>query len=148
MNGDGQASKQLDQQEHNSDAGAKRVVPRLFDSATGTWQNQSLSTGKLVYEQFDYIARVLADSTTETYTYKLGGSGGTTVATVTIVYTASDLATIISITQIGVSIVATGNQQIISTSTGPLPTAKGSPVILLLDGSIAIKTGSNIYISL
>lgn len=92
-------SKALDQVEHNSDASAKRVSIRAFNSTTGLWENQSLSMGKLVYERFDYISRTLTNSTTETYLYKLGGSGGTLVATVTVVYTDSTLATISTVTR-------------------------------------------------
>ncbi len=46
--------------------------------------------------QYDYISVAYPNSTTETYTFKLGGSGGTLVATVTLVYTDStkeDLST-------------------------------------------------------
>lgn len=47
------------------------------------------SLGKLVPRNFDYIAVAYPTATTETYTYKNGGSGGTTVATITITYTDS-----------------------------------------------------------
>lgn len=92
-------SKALDQVEHNSDASAKRVSIRSFNSSTGQWDNSSLSAGSLVWQQFDYIVRVLTNPTTETYTYRLGGSGGTLVATVTVVYTDSTLATLSSVTR-------------------------------------------------
>lgn len=82
-------SKALDQVEHNSDASAKRVSLRVFNTETGQWENSSLSMGKIVWEQFDYIDADYPSSTTETYTYKLGGSGGTTVAVVTVTYTDS-----------------------------------------------------------
>lgn len=42
---------------------------------------------------FDYCSQVQA-STTDTWTFKTGGSGGTTVATVTITYTDSTKAVI------------------------------------------------------
>jgi len=39
---------------------------------------------------YDYVSMALSGGdTTETYTFKTGGSGGTTVATVTIIYTDS-----------------------------------------------------------
>lgn len=84
----------LGRAEHNSDAKAKKVLIRSFNSDTGEWENQSINSGKLVYEQFDYISRVLTNSTTETYTYRLGGSSGTLVATVVVTYTDSTLETI------------------------------------------------------
>ena len=47
----------------------------------------------LVTVPFDYIS-LSETSTTDVYTYKNGGSGGTTVATVTITYTDSTKCTI------------------------------------------------------
>lgn len=38
---------------------------------------------------YDYLAATYPNSTTEIYTYKTGGSGGTTVAVLTVVYTDS-----------------------------------------------------------
>ncbi len=40
----------------------------------------------LVTSPFDYIGATYPDTSTEVYTYKTGGSGGTTVAVVTVVY--------------------------------------------------------------
>lgn len=48
---------------------------------------------------YDYVARVLTNSTTETYTFRSGGSGGTVTNTVVIVYTDSSLATILNVTK-------------------------------------------------
>lgn len=48
---------------------------------------------------FNYIGVNLAGSTTDVYTYKSGGSGGTTVATLTITYTSSAKTTIASVLQ-------------------------------------------------
>ena len=47
----------------------------------------------------DYIEAGYPNSTTETYTYKTGGSGGTTVGTITVVYTDSTKANISSVTK-------------------------------------------------
>ena len=44
------------------------------------------SGGTLVPEDYDYIAAGYPTDTTETYTYKSGGSSGTTIATVTVTY--------------------------------------------------------------
>lgn len=46
---------------------------------------------------FDYVLVAYPSATTEEYTFKSGGSGGTTVSTVTVVYTdstKSDLSTV------------------------------------------------------
>lgn len=55
--------------------------------------------GSLVKEAHDYIGVTYPNSTTETYTFKSGGSGGTTVATVTVVYTDSTKASLSSVTK-------------------------------------------------
>lgn len=47
---------------------------------------------------FDYIGATYPDTSTEVYTYKTGGSGGTTVATITVVY--SDAVTKLIITSV------------------------------------------------
>jgi hypothetical protein len=55
--------------------------------------------GSLVKEDYDYISAAYPDSTTETYTFKNGGSGGTTVATVTVVYTDATKENLSSVTK-------------------------------------------------
>jgi len=45
----------------------------------------------------DYIGVAYPDSETEVYTYKTGGSGGTTVATITVVYSDSSKTVLSSI---------------------------------------------------
>lgn len=47
---------------------------------------------------FDYVSRSV-NSATETWTFKSGGSGGTTTNTVVIVYTDATLATISTVTK-------------------------------------------------
>lgn len=80
-------SKQLDQQEHVHEAGAKRVIPRYLNPGTGEYQNV---VPELVPNiDYDYIDIQQTNATTETYVYKTGGSGGTTVMTIVIVYTSS-----------------------------------------------------------
>lgn len=49
--------------------------------------------------KYDYIAVAYPLATTETYTFKTGGSGGTTVATLTVVYTDSTKANLSSVTK-------------------------------------------------
>lgn len=49
--------------------------------------------------KYDYVSLALTDADTETYTFKTGGSGGTTVATVVINYTDSTKTTIVNVTK-------------------------------------------------
>lgn len=49
---------------------------------------------------YDYIAVTYPDSVTEVYTFKTGGSGGSTVATVTVVYTNSTKANLLTVTKV------------------------------------------------
>ncbi len=53
----------------------------------------------LVTAAYDYIAATYPDTVTEVYTYKTGGSGGTTVATVTVVYTTATKDVLTSVTR-------------------------------------------------
>lgn len=69
-----------------SSADGKTPVPVEVDPNTGALL---VSTGRIVPEQFDYVAYTNTNGTTDTYVYKLGGASGTTIATVTIVYTDS-----------------------------------------------------------
>jgi hypothetical protein len=39
--------------------------------------------------EYDYVSAAYPNATTEVYTYKSGGSSGTTVATLTVIYTDS-----------------------------------------------------------
>jgi len=63
---------------------SNQVLPTVYDAATDSLR--ITGSGKLVTESFDYIAATYPTATTEVYTYKTGGSGGTTVATVTVTY--------------------------------------------------------------
>lgn len=56
--------------------------------------------GSLVTEEFDYVAASYPDTVTEVYTYKTGGSDGTTVAVVTVVYTTSTKDVLSSVTRV------------------------------------------------
>jgi len=53
----------------------------------------------LVLTEFDYVSVAYPSGDTETYTFKLGGSGGTTVATVTVVYTDATKADLSTVTK-------------------------------------------------
>lgn len=79
-------SKQIDQREHNNDAAAKRTVLRYQD-ASGSWLNWT--PDMVAGEDFDYLDVQQTDSDTETFVFKTGGSGGTTVRTIVVNYTSS-----------------------------------------------------------
>jgi hypothetical protein len=61
--------------------------------------DSKVSISGISLPQFDYVAMVISPATTETYTFKTGGSGGTTVATIVIVYTDSTRADISTVTK-------------------------------------------------
>lgn len=69
------------------DADSQFAFPVLVDSAG------RLLLSSLVPVEYDYISLSPADQPT-TITYKLGGSGGTTVATLTLTYSGSDVSTV------------------------------------------------------
>lgn len=60
---------------------------------------QVTNLGSLVPESFDFISASYPSATQEVYTYKTGGSGGTTVATVTINYVDATKEQIVDITR-------------------------------------------------
>jgi len=72
--------------------------PNVLDPATESKQDDIISKlgSSLVTEDFDYVS-VAYDTTTDTYTFKSGGSGGDTVATVTVTYTDSTKVDISSV---------------------------------------------------
>jgi hypothetical protein len=66
-----------------------QIVDAGGDSSTVTnsrLDTNSLIGNTLITVPFDYIGVAYPDTSTEIYTYKTGGSGGTTVGTVTVVY--------------------------------------------------------------
>ena len=76
---------QMEREEHDHNLFAKRVVDVVGNS--------------LVPSSYDYIEVAYPNSTTEVYTFKNGGSGGTTVSTVTVVYTSATKADLLSVTK-------------------------------------------------
>lgn len=63
------------------------------DGDTTTYGARTIQANALVTEPYDYIS--LAQATlTDTWTFKSGGAGGTTVATVTVTFTDATKATI------------------------------------------------------
>ena len=55
---------------------------------------QRIQTGNI----YDYVAITYPDTVTEVYTFKIGGSGGTTVEVITNVYTDATKASLLSVT--------------------------------------------------
>lgn len=78
---DSAGSKSLDQREHNNDASAKRVVS-YYQGADGAWYQ--VSAAPVGGVDYDYIDIDTSTPGEEVYTYKLGGSAGTTVKTITV----------------------------------------------------------------
>lgn len=73
---------------------------RKFREVNGDTAVAVTLTAGLDLGTYDYVSMALSGgNTTETYTYKTGGSGGTTVATVTIVYTDSTRSVLSSVTK-------------------------------------------------
>lgn len=81
-----------------SNLGPGQVVKKIFDENNNAIQVKGVG-GALVTEAFDYIAASFPDSVTEQYVYKIGGSSGTTVATITVVYTDSSKSQLDSVTK-------------------------------------------------
>ena len=57
------------------------------------------SLGGLVTVSYDYIGVAYPLDTTEVYTFKTGGAGGTTVATITVVYTDATKVSLSTVTK-------------------------------------------------
>lgn len=88
MTRDAVTSPSIDRDEHDYKNDAKKVSLWGYDAATDTSFRLG-GLGKLVTEHFDYIGLSPDSSRPTTVTYKVGGSGGTTVATLTIAYDGS-----------------------------------------------------------
>ena len=76
-----------------------QVIKASYDETKGSFKVEPAS-GQLITEKFDFIGADFPDSVTETYTYKSGGASGTTVATVTVVYTSSAKIAVSSVTKV------------------------------------------------
>jgi hypothetical protein len=61
-------------------------------------EGTTIVNNSLIIKAFDYIAATYPTTSSEVYTYKTGGSGGTTVGTITVVY--SDAVTKAIITSV------------------------------------------------
>lgn len=77
-----------------TDDASKDIAVLRLDPTSKRLKVDSLTSTSLIgIPAYDYVGQSQA-STTDTWTFKTGGSGGTTVATVTITYTDSTKATI------------------------------------------------------
>lgn len=74
------------------------VEPLTYDPTTNSLI-RAYPASALNLKPYDYMSLALTDSVTETYTFKSGGSGGTTTNTIVIVYTDSGKGTISSVTK-------------------------------------------------
>lgn len=99
----GNVQPSLDNSEHigpdttGDNIHAKKVVTYSWNSSTNEWERQSnrLSIKNyLVEEDYDYVVADPDFSQPTTLTYKLGGSSGTTVATITFTYSGSNIVSI------------------------------------------------------
>lgn len=77
----------------------KRIpIPQFPNKVSITKPNGSNIFGLTPREDYDYVDVQQTNSTTETFVFKIGGSGGTTVQTIVIVYTDTTKANIDTVT--------------------------------------------------
>jgi hypothetical protein len=92
--------KQTIRQSFDEANDAHRVVPLIGGEPLGPTNPFPTTALPFVW---DYVSMALSGgNTTETYTFKTGGSGGTTVGTVTVVYTSSAREVLVSATIVAV----------------------------------------------
>jgi hypothetical protein len=86
---------------HNRDT---RDYLNFADNGDGTTSRLVTVTGGLgtllAGVSYDHISASYPNSVTEVYSYKTGGSGGATVATVTVVYTSGSKNNVLSVTRV------------------------------------------------
>jgi hypothetical protein len=85
-------------QESDASKGTSLKEVTVYTQGNKTALNVT-NLNSLVFEPFDYIGVAYPSGATETYTYKTGGASGTTVATITVVYTDSTKADLSSVTR-------------------------------------------------
>lgn len=84
----------------DEDFGVNAVETLVYDPAGSGSLLRAYPSNALNLKPFDYVSMALSvGDTTETYTFKTGGSGGTTTNTVVIVYTDSTRAVISTVTK-------------------------------------------------
>jgi hypothetical protein len=72
-----------------SEHGLEAIRKSTVAITSAEYQIRTLLNSSLVNVAYDYVAVTYPTSTQEVYTFNTGGSGGTTVATVTVNYTDS-----------------------------------------------------------
>jgi len=75
----------------------QREQDKFVQTDAGSTAVRTLSIGSLIPQEYDYIAATYPSTSTEVYTYKTGGVGGTTVAIITVVYTSDTKQVITSV---------------------------------------------------
>lgn len=99
----GNIQPQLDLDEHvgpettGDNIQAKRVVGYGWDGSA--WGRQGLGAAGFITSSYDYVSVAYPNDTTEVFTFKIGGSGGTTTNTVTITYVDSTKAQMSTVTK-------------------------------------------------
>jgi hypothetical protein len=73
-----------------------QIFQEVHDPSSQALQVKGIG-GAFVTEAFDYVSAAYPSATQEVYTYKLGGAGGTTVATLTLNYTDGTKANIANV---------------------------------------------------
>ena len=63
---------------------------RIFDNGDGTYSLSASMSNEMVKEPYDYIALSYTSTNLTGVVYKLGGSSGTVVATLTLAYDGSN----------------------------------------------------------
>lgn len=88
------SSQYTDNKEHDPDYGVKKVMPYGYDgtNAVALKVNSAgeLMISSLVPEKYDYVDLTYTGTNPTTIVFKTGGVGGTTVATLTLTYDASN----------------------------------------------------------
>ena len=69
------------------DHGLEAIRKSTVSITSAEYQIRTLLNSSLVNVAYDYVAVTYPTTTQEVYTFKTGGSGGTTVATITVNYT-------------------------------------------------------------
>lgn len=62
-----------------------QTLKGAYDDSNSAFRVETLNA--MIPTAYDYVSVAYPDAVTEVYTFKTGGSGGTVVSTVTVVYT-------------------------------------------------------------
>lgn len=74
------------------------LLRAIFNTSDNSISVKPISS--LITSNYDYVAVTYPLTTQEVYTFKSGGSSGTTIATITVVYTDTTKASISSVTKV------------------------------------------------